>query len=196
MGGSCWASQMALVIKNLPTNAGDLRDMGSIPGSGRSPGGGHGNPLQYSCLENPLDRGAWRATVRRVTKSGTRLERLGMHVYSTILSHPRDLSGLCGPIFSSYNSLSKGSFPKLKSRLDSPLFKALLFKILKNRIKVREGGFPGGLVVRTWYFHYQGLGLIPGWETQVGHDWSESSSNLAFLKLSQKRKRKPPSVFT
>ena len=65
---------------------------------------------------------------------------------------------------------------------------ALLFKILKNKIKVREGGFPGGLVVRTWCFHYQGLGLIPGWETKVGHDWSDSSSNLAFLKLSQKRK--------
>ena len=48
-----------LVIKNLPANAGDLRDMDLIPGSGRSPGGGHGNPLQYSCLQNPMDRGAW-----------------------------------------------------------------------------------------------------------------------------------------
>ena len=52
-------SQVALVIKNLPTNAGDAGNMGSIPGSGRSPGGGHGNLLQYSCLENPMDRGAW-----------------------------------------------------------------------------------------------------------------------------------------
>ena len=50
---------MVLVIKDLPTKAGDIRDMGSIPGSGRYPGGGHGNPLQYSCLENPMDRGAW-----------------------------------------------------------------------------------------------------------------------------------------
>ena len=50
---------MAPVVKNLSANAGDLRDMGSISGSGRSPGEGHGNPLQYSCLENPLDRGAW-----------------------------------------------------------------------------------------------------------------------------------------
>ena len=49
------------MIKNLPDIAGDRRDMGSIPGSGRSPGGGHGNPLQYSCLENPMDRGAWWA---------------------------------------------------------------------------------------------------------------------------------------
>ena len=51
------------VVKNLPISAGDARDVGSIPGSGRSPGGGHGNPLQYSCLENPMDRGAWRATI-------------------------------------------------------------------------------------------------------------------------------------
>ena len=65
------ASQVALVVKNLPANAGDVRDVGLIPGSGRSPGGGHGNPLQYSCLENPMDREAWWATVHRVTKSWT-----------------------------------------------------------------------------------------------------------------------------
>ena len=59
---------MAQVVKNLPANAGDIRDLGSIPGSGRSPGGGHGNPLQYSCLENSMDRGAWQATVHRVNK--------------------------------------------------------------------------------------------------------------------------------
>ena len=64
-----WASQVVLVAKNLPANAEDVRDMGSIPGLGRSPGGGHSNPLQYSCLENPLDRGAWRATINRVAKS-------------------------------------------------------------------------------------------------------------------------------
>ena len=57
--------------KNPPANAGDIRDMGSIPGLGRSPEGGHANPLQYSCLENPKDRGAWWATVHRVTKSQT-----------------------------------------------------------------------------------------------------------------------------
>ena len=63
------ASQVALVVKNQPANAGDIGDPGLIPGSGRSPGGGHGNPLQYSCLENPRDTGAWRATVHRVAKS-------------------------------------------------------------------------------------------------------------------------------
>ena len=55
---SLGASQVALVVKNLPVNAGDIRDVESIPGSGRSPGEGNGNPLQYSCLENPMDRGA------------------------------------------------------------------------------------------------------------------------------------------
>ena len=57
------------MVKNLPANAGDIRDLGSIPGLGRSPGGGNGNPLQYSCLENPMDREAWQAMVRRVTES-------------------------------------------------------------------------------------------------------------------------------
>ena len=64
---------VALVVKNLPDIAGDRRDMGSIPGSGRSPGGGHGNPLQYSCLENPMDRGAWWVPVHGVTKNQTLL---------------------------------------------------------------------------------------------------------------------------
>ena len=62
-----------LVVKNPPANAGDPGEAVSIPGLGRSPGGGHGNPLQYSCLENPMDRGAWRAAVRGVTESQTRL---------------------------------------------------------------------------------------------------------------------------
>ena len=68
-----WGSQVALVVKNSPANAGDIRDTGSIPifhGSGKSPGGGNGNPLQYSCLENPKDRGAW-PTVHVVAKSRT-----------------------------------------------------------------------------------------------------------------------------
>ena len=62
---------MVLVVKNLPADAGDVRDVSSIPGSGRSLGGGHGNPLQYSCLENPMDRGAWWATAYRVAQSRT-----------------------------------------------------------------------------------------------------------------------------
>ena len=62
---------MWLRVKNPPTTAEDKRDVGLIPGSGWSPGGGNGNPFQYSCLENPMDRGAWRTTVQRVTKSRT-----------------------------------------------------------------------------------------------------------------------------
>ena len=65
---------MALVVKNPFASARDVRDVGSSPGSGRFPGGGHGNPLQYSCLENPMDRGAWQAIVHRVTKSQTQLK--------------------------------------------------------------------------------------------------------------------------
>jgi len=62
---------VVLVVKNLPANAGDARDADLTPGFGRSPGEGNGNPLQYSCLENPMDRGAWQAAVHGVTKSQT-----------------------------------------------------------------------------------------------------------------------------
>ena len=72
---------MALVVKNLPANAGDVRDAGSVPGLRRSPGGGHKNPLQYSCLESFMDRGAWQATVHGVTKRQTRPKRLSTHLY-------------------------------------------------------------------------------------------------------------------
>ena len=66
------ASQVRQLVKNPRANAGEIRDAGSIPGLGRYTGGGHGNPLQYSCLENPMDKGAWRATVHGVTKSQTK----------------------------------------------------------------------------------------------------------------------------
>ena len=67
-------SQVALVEKNLLATAGDIRDASFIPGLERSPGEGHNNPLQYSCLENPIDRGAWQAVVHRVAQSWTRLK--------------------------------------------------------------------------------------------------------------------------
>ena len=69
------------VVKNLPVNAGDARYEGLIPGSGRSPGEGHSNPLQYSCLENPMDRRVQQATVHRIAKGQTQLKQLGRHAY-------------------------------------------------------------------------------------------------------------------
>ena len=68
-----------LVVKNTPASAGDIGNMGSLFGLGRSPRGGHSNSLQYSCLENAMDRGAWRATVHWAAKSQTQLKQLGMH---------------------------------------------------------------------------------------------------------------------
>ena len=81
-----WGFQVVLVVKNLPVNAGDVRDVGSIAGSGRSPGGGHSNPLQYSCLENPMDKGACQAIYsigsQRVRHDGSNLAC--MHVLCII----------------------------------------------------------------------------------------------------------------
>ena len=73
------ASQVVLEVNNQPASAGDTRETGSIPGSGRSPGGENGSPLHYSCLESPMDRGAWRAMVHSVAKSPTRRKQLSMH---------------------------------------------------------------------------------------------------------------------
>ena len=92
-----WASQVMLVIKNLLAKAGDkARDTGLIPRSGRSPGGGHGNALQYSCLENPMVRGAWWATVHGLAKSQAWLKRLTMHVCYTVY-FPFLLYAFCFP---------------------------------------------------------------------------------------------------
>ena len=80
-----WVSCVALVVKTPPATVGDIRDVGSVPGSGRSPGGGHGNPFQYSCLGNSMDRGAWWATVYKVTKSWIWLKWLSTHACNFIL---------------------------------------------------------------------------------------------------------------
>ena len=79
-----WVSQVALVGKNLLANTGDARDAGLIPGSGRSPGVRNSNPLQYSCLENSMDRGTWWATVHGVTKSRTQLSIL-THTHNLVI---------------------------------------------------------------------------------------------------------------
>ena len=88
-------SQVALVVKNSPAKAGDIREAGLIPGLGRSPGGRHGNPLHYSCLENLMDRGVWCAMVHKVTNSQTQLKRFngegnGTPLQYSCLENPRD----------------------------------------------------------------------------------------------------------
>ena len=83
-----WTSGVVLVVKNLPANAGDVRDVDLIPGLGRFRGGGHGSPFQYSCLENSMDRGAWGAIVHRVTQSQTQLKQLSMHTHKDVWPSP------------------------------------------------------------------------------------------------------------
>ena len=90
------ASQMVLVVKNLPANAGDVRDVGSIPGLGRFPGGGHGNPLQNSCLQTSMDRGAWRAIVHGSHKKSDTTEHTHTHTQRhrhTMLKQTKDSCG-------------------------------------------------------------------------------------------------------
>ena len=87
-----WASQVALLVKNPPASPGDLREAGSIPGSGRCPGGGHSHPLQYSRLENPMDRGASWATVHSVAKSWTQLKRLRDSAPECVSRSPQKMS--------------------------------------------------------------------------------------------------------
>ena len=108
-------SLQCLVVKNPPANAGDTRDMGRIPGSGRSPGGGHGNPLQCSRLESPLNRGAWQAIVHRVAKSWTQLKRLSTHTMKKVQETLHSLR-LCFPnclqisMFAHWSLLSETSW--------------------------------------------------------------------------------------
>jgi len=108
----------------------DVRDAGSTPGSGRSPGGGHGNPLQYSCLENPMDRGAWRATVYGITKSQTRLKQL-----STQSLKPSQVQRVCvleffsSPYFSN-NGTNYFSVAIFMSNIQGEMLKSIGFERL------------------------------------------------------------------
>ena len=97
---------VTLVVKNLPVIAGDIRDRGSIPGSERSPGGGNGKPLQYSCLENFMDRGDWQATVHRVAKSQTQLKQPSTQ-HTTYIT-----------LYSNYKSIKKGK-KRERSNIDT-----------------------------------------------------------------------------
>ena len=97
------ASQLALVVKNPPASDRDVKDIGSIPGSGRFSGGGHGNPLQCSFMENPTDRGAWWATVHRVAKSQIRLKQLSTHACLSSGRNPTLIIWLTQKILAVFN---------------------------------------------------------------------------------------------
>ena len=99
-------SQLALVVKNKPANAGDVRDSGSTPESGRSPGGGQENPLQYSCLENPMDRGAWWDTVHMTAQSWTQQKWLSTHtcMLGLLLSSWIKIGGMHAEVFRKFPS--------------------------------------------------------------------------------------------
>ena len=107
------------VDKESAWNSGEARDIGSIPGLGKFPGGGHGNPLHYSCLENPMGREGWRAKVHRVTKSQTRLNQLSMG--SNLSTFFVFQKFLIVPLSLSYSSLSY-SWPLNKSSHDCFIF--------------------------------------------------------------------------
>ena len=119
---------MERVVKNPPANAGDIREVGSIPGLGRSPGAGYGDPLQYSCLENPKDRGARRATVHRVEKSQTGLKRLSSrrHTSDQACTHVLELNQTTGSCSGPPAQLSAAPAPKHSAWLSDPAWPILL----------------------------------------------------------------------
>ena len=92
-----WASQVVLVVKNPPASSEDIRDASSITGLGRSAGRGNGNLLQYSCLENSMDKGAWWTTVHKITGSHTRLKRLSTHAHCCCLV-VQSVPTFCDPV--------------------------------------------------------------------------------------------------
>ena len=105
--------------KNSPANAADIIDTGLVPGSGRFPGGGYGNPLQYSCLENPMDRGAWLATVHRVAKSRTRLKQLSMHVHTRIYKNVYKTVYLTSPLKENHTICDENKYLESQKRKQS-----------------------------------------------------------------------------
>ena len=109
---ACGASQVALVVKNPPANAGVVRDLGLIPGSGKSPGEGNGNSLQYSCLENPMDRGARGTTVQGIAKSQIWLKQFSMHAQMHSGAY-FDIYFFCMPIICPFKKFSWYCFYRL-----------------------------------------------------------------------------------
>ena len=115
-----WASEVALVVKNPPANRGHAGETGSIPGLGRSPGIGNGNSLQYSCLENPMNRGVWWTTAHKVRKSQTRLSNW-VHYFFTV-PYYHLISVLCDSNIHDLSTTQTDAVPVLFTCICSPLF--------------------------------------------------------------------------
>ena len=154
---------MALVVKNLPANAGA---MGLIPGLGRSPGEGNGNPLQCSCLGNPMDRGAWRATVQGIAQSRTRPKRLSAAQrsnHSLLSALPYQPSSICpGGLLC---SAMTGSVYSSNSKPEQVPKYLLSSSTWDKELSVRnrpQKDLPGGPVLKTWLSRATGAGLILG----------------------------------
>ena len=145
-------------VKHPPATAGDTGDMGLIPGSGRSPEGGHGNPLQYSCLENPMDRGAWQVIVHGVRRSQTRLKWLSTHAHTQIIKNTKHRCKR-----QKYNMSTKKDFPDhrgpYKTREDSAVDGRT--KRVSSHKTPRRGSAPGADHLTTqpaacclWLYHW------------------------------------------
>ena len=144
-----------VVVKNLPANVGNIRDVGSIPGLGRSPGGGHGNAHQYSCLESPMDRGAWQAAVHGVAKSRTRLKWLSMRAptcYVRVSCRKTQTNFWANPIIVFLQSLSCGWLFATPMDCSLPGFPVLHYLLEFALIRVHWGGDA------TWSSHPLPLG--------------------------------------
>ena len=124
-------SQVAIVVNNLPANAEDIRDVGLVPGSGRSLGGGHGNSLQYSCLENLMDREAWQGVTYRITKSWACLKWLSMQACSLTLT----LAILFGMSLKAKETQTKISKCKNKNKLKQKCIKLKITRELSTKWK-------------------------------------------------------------
>ena len=111
-----WASQVALVVKNPPASAGDIRDASLIPGSGRCPGGGHNNPFPYSCLENSMDGRAWQATIHGVAMSQTQLKQSACTCTGMLWCCPTAISELIPGSFGNNADGVEGHFAKWNKR--------------------------------------------------------------------------------
>ena len=160
------------VVKNLPANAGDKRDAGSVPGLGRSPGGGHGNPLQYSCLENHMDRESWWATVHGVAKSWTRVTE---HIHMN--SEPGKARWLAKGNLEEMPQISDSSYHKgMILSLSSPmcLFTSTCFttfhlcgnSFLQSQ-RPRVLPLATDLLARIQHSHYRGPTSVSGQEPKL-----------------------------